>query len=368
MEEGLPDEDSEMSREGQLLHDYAAHPEYDRRMLKPNQKDLVDSSDDLAAIVISQIEKDHCRGFHYKDYVEQAMSFQGDKWPGIVVHGSEFGTPDLVRYWSTDYKETDCKAALVIDRKFGFKVVERAELNLQLLVYAVLATDFVITQPEKVFVSIIQPRAPFEERITVAQYLPEDIDAARDRIMQILKESSRNRAKLVAGDEQCEYCRAKLTCPAFRDAMRVPDQLVPSAALSKAAKLAYLEQRLAECSDTELEKVILAVRLAATVKDLAYDEARKRIDAGTMKNFTKAKDAEVREIVHVRKAMSLLSLAGIDASDRYDCVTHFSVTQLTDKLRKRHPNWTVKQANDWINTKLKSCIELQTRRGKLIKR
>jgi hypothetical protein len=33
MEEGLPDEDSEMSREGTLLHDYAANSEYDTSFL-----------------------------------------------------------------------------------------------------------------------------------------------------------------------------------------------------------------------------------------------------------------------------------------------------------------------------------------------
>src|SRR5438552_1095838 len=56
LEAGLPEEDSEQSREGQLLHEYSAHPEYDRRMLKPAQRDLLELADTLTKTVIDTVE------------------------------------------------------------------------------------------------------------------------------------------------------------------------------------------------------------------------------------------------------------------------------------------------------------------------
>lgn len=58
LEAGLPEEDSEQSREGQLLHDYSAHPEYERKMLKPAQRDLLQIADDLTKTVIETVERE----------------------------------------------------------------------------------------------------------------------------------------------------------------------------------------------------------------------------------------------------------------------------------------------------------------------
>jgi hypothetical protein len=353
LEEGLPEDDSPIAREGDLLHDYSAHPEYDRRMLKPNQKDLVDLADTLSAIVIDQVERDAGLGAEvkYVDYIEKQLP-----WNGI-----DFGRPDFTRF----YPDT----AIVIDRKFGYNVVDRADLNLQLRVYAVLAYRFAQAANHllsKVYVAIVQPRAPFDERLTMALYLPDDIDQSETEIDSILKDANRLKAKLVAGDAQCQYCKAKLICPAFREAMMVPAVITPDKALSKTAREAFLEQRIAELNDEQLEKVILSCRLAKMAHDPAHDEARKRIAAGTFTNYTVAKDSEVRDIANVRKAMALLSLSGLDRSDIYECVGELHVTKLAEILRKRHANWTWIQANDWINKKLKSVIETTTRKGRLL--
>lgn len=57
MELGLPDEDSEQSREGVLLHDYAAHPEYDRSTLRPDQRDLLERCDSMLEDVLRRINE-----------------------------------------------------------------------------------------------------------------------------------------------------------------------------------------------------------------------------------------------------------------------------------------------------------------------
>ncbi len=56
MEQGLPEDDSEISREGVLLHNHAAHPELDRSFLKPNQRDLLERNDVLVKQIIDRVE------------------------------------------------------------------------------------------------------------------------------------------------------------------------------------------------------------------------------------------------------------------------------------------------------------------------
>src|SRR6266851_8455600 len=74
MEAGLPEEDSEDSREGQLLHNYAAHPEYDRAMLKPNQRDLLELADSLTKTVIDRVEiTAGLAGKRFRDFVEMTL-------------------------------------------------------------------------------------------------------------------------------------------------------------------------------------------------------------------------------------------------------------------------------------------------------
>jgi hypothetical protein len=221
---------------------------------------------------------------------------------------------------------------------------------------------------KEVYVAIVQPRAPFDERITIACYTPEDIGNASDQISEIINNSNREGAPLIPGEEQCRYCRAKLICPAFRETMTVPAVITPDKALSVEAREAFLQQKLAELNDEQLDKVLMACALAEMIEAPAKDETRKRIKEGGMTNFSLAKDSEVREIVNVRRAMSLLSLAGFERSDLFECVTHFSISKLEEKLRKKNPNWTWKQAKEWTNKKLQSVIATETRKGKLIRK
>jgi hypothetical protein len=355
MEAGLPDEDSPESREGRLLHDYAAHPEYERAMLKPAQQDLLKLSDDLLKQAIDRVElAEGLTGKPCETYTEQHL---------VGTKTTLEGTPDLLRY----YPESE--TVLLADRKFGYNLVERAELNLQLRVYAVLACDFLGTaiEPSKVFVTILQPRAPFEERITIAQYLPEDIEDARAQILSILAATLQGDAPLNAGEEQCRHCKAKLVCPAFRDAMAIA-LIQPDKAMSVAARQAYLEKRLAECTDEQLEKVIEAERLAKMIHEPLYEEARKRIKNGALTNYELSKETKVREVTNVRRALALLSLAGFAKDDVYDCVTKFSLKELEDKVRKLHPTWPWKQIREFVDQKLSSVIEFQTRKERVIRK
>lgn len=347
LEAGLPDEESEQSHEGTLLHEYAAHPEYDRAMLKSNQRNLLTSADELTKTVIDRVESENgLTGKCIQQFTEQALQ------------GEIPGTPDLVRNYPSDI--------LVIDRKFGYNIVERADLNLQLRTYAVLTW---LQETNNSYVAIVQPRLPFHERITLARYTPEDIEDSRKQISAILEAVAQPDAPLVPGEEQCRYCKAKLVCPAFREAIeRAPALMSVDDALTKTAREAYLVQRLAECTDAQLEKMIDAIRLAAFAQNPALDEARKRIVAGALPNFKLAKSSEVRIVNDVRKALALLNLAGLPKDQIYDCITNLSLGKLGEVVRKAHPTWDWKQTNEWINTKLKTVLETETRKERVLRK
>jgi hypothetical protein len=346
MEAGLPEEDSDLAREGQLLHDYSAHPEYERKVLKPEQRDLLDRADNLTAIVTSTVV-----GTQIPDKSFRETTFESD---GIS------GTPDFVSWYD------DADVRLVIDRKFGYNIVTRAELNLQLRVYAVITASLGAVG-NNVYVAIVQPRVPIDERITIANYTPQDIEDARKQILAILAASNDPDAPLIAGEEQCRYCKAKLICPAFREAMTMPMVLAPDKTVSVASREAYLELRLSECSDEQLEKVIAACRLAAFAQDLIMAEARRRIRAGQLTNFKLGKETAARQVTDVRRAIALLSLAGMAKEDIFDCVNSMALGKLSDVLRKKNPTWNAKHTEAWVNNKLKSVIAHVTRSAPVIR-
>ncbi len=321
-----------------MLHDYSAHPEYNRGTLNANHQDLLKLANELTADVIERVEGAHgLGGKHKDDFRERTFTSK----VGIS------GTPDFVRYY-------DSSVGLVIDLKFGYNVVERADLNLQLRVYAVLANAR--------FVSIVQPRAAIDERITIAEYTPQDLIDSAAQIQSILEASAKPDAPLRASEEACRYCKAKLICPEFQSKMLVPAIITPDKALSVAAREAYLVQRLGELKDDQLEKVVAAVKLSEMIKDSAWDEVRRR---GGTEHLEVGKESEVREIANVRRAMALLSLAGLDKAQTFDCVSKMALKKIEEVVRKKNPTWTWKQSNEWIDKKLNSVIELQTRKGKI---
>lgn len=345
LEEGLPEQDTPQSKEGELLHDYSAHRNYERSVLKPNQRDLLELCDQLQEEVMERVGcPKNQRLIHEQRIV------------GIVS-----GTPDLIINAPKD------KAVLVIDRKFGYKVVERADLNIQLRVYAILVYDWLDKVPRKVFVSILQPRLRYEERITIAEYLPEDIEASRVQVQSILEAASKPDAPLVAGEQQCRYCRARLICPEFRKTFGDLVPFTPDTDLTVAAREAYLQKRLAECSDTELEKVLTAIAFARIIKDAATDEARQRISAGQLTNYELSKPYTVRNIADSQRAISLLTLAGIRSREQLLAIADLPLGRIEEDYRKA-TGCTAKDAREKINAVLNTVLEKEERKPRVIRK
>src|SRR5262249_3153083 len=150
---------------GTLLHHYDAHPELDRSVLKPEQRDALDISASLDRFIFSRISRTY--------------QLDGENDLGFVEHReielqykTMTGHADLVRYYR------GAQTALIIDKKFGYAVQTPAALNKQLRAYAVMVSEMVAL--DSAIVAITQPRATFSgERITIAAYNKEDINLAR---------------------------------------------------------------------------------------------------------------------------------------------------------------------------------------------
>jgi len=344
METDLPDLETKEAKEGTLLHHYEAHPEYDRRVLPPHLQDLLRINEQCLETILQ--------------LVLEPSPLTAREWHLETKEGLP-GTPDFVMVWK------EPKVALIRDSKFGFYPVERAELNLQLRAYAVMAWDNF--DVESIYVAITQPRLPYAERITIARYGRPDIDASRLQIESIRKQSKAEDAPINAG-EHCRYCRAKLICPAFRElagqGLTVFDGVAP-ADLSKPALAEKIEKRLAECTDMQLGQMHKSAALVTMIREPMNDEIRRRITAGGMEGYSLGKASEVRLIANVKRAIACLTLAKVSTKDQLLEICELHIGGIEEQYRRdTHCTW--KEARDKVNKVLKSAMEIETRKPRII--
>jgi hypothetical protein len=347
MEEGLPDEDTPESQEGTLLHHFKANPEYERKVLKEKQQDLLKIADDIEAQVfdiVIQNEKIH----DYEEFVEQREA-EG-KWNGLTGH------MDLWRRYPRR------SLSVIIDWKFGWLSAPAAEFNLQLRGYATLTDD------ERVYVAIGQPRASYNNRLTIAAYTAQDLVASRLQIEVIRAKSEDPNAPLSAGEAQCRYCKAKIICPAFKAAFE--KGLVTLGSLSpedsKTKRLAIVEARLSQITDEQIGAMIEATKLVEMIYDPLMEEARRRISAGKLDSYKLAKPTERRKIVDSQRAISLMLLAGMSREDVMKCAS-LSLTKLEDKARD-YCNNDRQNALEYVSRHLSSVIETDTLKQRVLKK
>jgi Protein of unknown function (DUF2800) len=348
LEAGLPDEETEYTREGTLLHDYSIHPEYDRAFLRPVQRDLLELAESLRATVIERV------GLHSspdKHLIEQ-----------YLVLGSLNGSPDEVVYHFKDH------AGLVVDKKFGYGEVERAELNLQLRAYAVLADSYSPVMLGEFYVAIIQPRAPYDERITIARYNRDDIAASLKEIEAIIELTTHDRARLNPGEQQCRNCKARLICPALQQSIELSlAPFIPRDQLTKTARESFVEDRLAQCTDDQLSSILQAISFTGFISDSAKAEARKRIEAGKLEGYTLGKGSKVRDITDPRRAIALLTLARVLTREQLLDIADLKVRQIENAYREVS-GVSGRQAREKVEKVLASVMEISTRKPSILKK
>ncbi|PWT88673.1 MAG: hypothetical protein C5B54_10220 [Acidobacteria bacterium] len=350
MQRGLKEIETPESRQGTRLHSYRAHPDWERRLLSPDEQDLLRMGARLEREIFATINLSGDAA--YIEHREAAMEW-GD---GLVT-----GHPDLMRI----YPELDI--TVVIDEKYGWVPVPPADVNLQLRCYAIMAPT------RLVYVAISQPRLPAEDRITIARYDEERKKQAEQHILSILRASQASDAPLIAGEEQCRYCLAKAICPALAKAVTMELAFVADLApdfapeLSKAKVLDVTESRLAQASDTQLGQLLTACALAFLVSTPLKDEIRRRIAAGEMKGYTLGKEAEVRTITEARSAISLLVLGRALKREEILALCDLPLQKIEHAYRKAS-GASAKEARAEINRLLADVIEIEKRKPRILKK
>lgn len=355
LEAGLPeDDDSEEARMGTLLHQYDANPKLERAFLSQRNRELLRIADICDEKVFERVREQ----FSIVEPRSVLESTIGETW---WIGDGEDATPghsDRYRYWIDD------RLLCIIDKKFGFKEVTPAVANYQLRHYAVAGAEKF--KPLNCVVAITQPRLPYEQRITMAHYSKEDIAAAREEIVAIREASRDPDAPLVPGEEQCRYCKAKLTCPALRAEMEKGFALVPvTGTLTK--RKADLEDIITRCSDEDLDRIIQFVRYAKFVEDKAMEEGRKRVAAGALPTYELGKPSSPRYIDNPGSAAGILALRGLlDRTKIWDCAS-LALGKIEDAVAEGQ-NITMKEARKLVEEALARVIHREERKPSLIRK
>ena len=187
MQQGLPEEDNEWSKEGRLLHNAVATRCLDG--LNDEQTTAVQKCIDY---LNSVIEPGDTVLYEEKvTIIDEDGTILTEGIADVIVVNPERGK------------------AVVIDWKFGYNPVKNVNENIQVATYAVgVMQRFGVTDCDAV---VFQPRINLR-----SQYLFTNAKAIIANIRTIIKRAQNRVLVLRAGEAACRYCRARLNCPALR--------------------------------------------------------------------------------------------------------------------------------------------------------
>ena len=200
---------------------------------------------------------------------------------------------------------------IIIDKKFGRLEVTPAESNMQLRAYAVMGARR--WKAEHTLVAINQPRLRYDDRVTLAEYNKDSIQAAGEHVLRIWDGahnpdgSPRTDVPRVAGQAQCRYCSARLHCDAYREKYEF------LAKPSEDGKDRFVAT-LGAATDAELDRIHVAATFAALVKDDIKKEIVRRMEDGGMRNYEMKPTGNTSTISDVEKAVGMLEGIGLTQS------------------------------------------------------
>jgi Protein of unknown function (DUF2800) len=341
LEHGLPEEDSAQSIEGTLLHQYDANPSLDRTTLKPAQQDLLKISGEIDDFVFARVSEQFG--------IEPTEPFEeGRERELLALEGTKEETPghcDRWRYYA------GYKLYVIVEKKFGYKETTPAAANYQLRTYAIAGAEE--WDADRIVVAITQPRLSYDRRVTMASYEADDLEASEKELHSIRVNSRKPDAPLVAGEEQCRYCKAKMLCEAYKAKFTSIQQ--------------YSSMALDKCTDGQLDDILVAIQFSDFIKEQARDEARRRVEAGLLTNWTLGKASEMRTVADSKRAISLLALRGlITRDDALEC-SSLKLGKLEEKIReKTHCTW--KDAKQIVEETIGAVIEVDKKRPSLTRK
>ena len=297
-QKGMQDEDSDDSMEGTMLHAMMADTSLDRSALTGEQVDVLRYALEGEEKIINAVRDSLsiAADCPFEEGQENERWFRRGLKPLFPGHN------DRWIYWPEQ------QVMVIIDRKFGRKEVTPAGSNLQLMSYGVMGWEE--KKPQHLLVAINQPRLSFEQRITIAEYNSDSIQAAKETVLAIWdgshnKDGSpREDVARVAGEDQCRYCIAKLKCDAYRAKYEF---LAVPAADGKDQFVARLDQ----LTDAELDNVFVATKFAGLIESAIKSEIITRMEAGGMSHFEQKPGNYVTKVTDTPRAFELLKPLGL---------------------------------------------------------
>lgn len=325
-----------------MLHDLDANPDKDHSELTSEQADVLDK----AAKADEEVFKAIRLAMKFDENEPYEEGYEKELWFFRSIKKLFPGHCDRWRWWPR------VKVLAIIDKKFGRKEVTSAESNLQLRCYATMAEK--PWKPNLCIVAINQPRLPFEDRVTMGEYTPAQIQASRDQINAIWDASHNpdgspreDAPRFADAQEQCRYCRAKLKCDAYTAKygwMSLP---------ASDGKDAFVG-RLAEIPDFKLAQVWEAIVFSKIVEGSAKAEIIKRIEAGGMPMFELKDTGNTSTINDTPKALKLLRSYGLTDEQIMLCAK-LTKGDLAEKIRD-HEKCTIAASKKKLNQVLEPVL------------
>lgn len=169
----------------------------------------------------------------------------------------------------------------IIDYKDGMGYVSAVD-NKQLELYALgVMAETSCSAIKTVTMTIIQPKLP--RPVSSSTLTISDIRALIPKIQAEYDAVHSDNPKLVAGADQCKYCKAKASCKALVDNVMTGFNIVTEAKVTNnVVDMANqaATQNPAEMSASQLTQIIEAAPLLRQLLDAVEVEAKKRIEAG----------------------------------------------------------------------------------------
>lgn len=271
-----------------------------------------------------QVDAEMCE--YVQQYVDYVCSFSGEHFYEQRVDFSPwvpegFGTSDCI---VIDAKN---KLLRVIDLKYGKGVRVDAENNYQAQLYALGAINDMgfLLEVERVNIAIVQPRL---DHISEWEIPVSDLMSFAEHIKARAQLACKDDADRVPGEKQCQWCKAKATCPALYDltqkTLMQSFDVIQIDTLPKAECLTDQQLKLALDSRKLIESWLSAVEQYATEQIL---------DGKQLAGYKLVEGRSVRQWVDEQQAQMALA-ERFDESEIYK-KSFISVAQAEKLLGKK---------------------------------
>ncbi len=316
LEIGKPDTQSPEASEGTMLHEVLAGTPHE---LTGEQQETIDRVK-----------------FYELELIRQVFGEDAGKPEREVELYYRDGNLEIIATGHGDTIYSHARKTLIIDYKFGRIAVDRAEQNTQLRWYALMASGH--TADDHVFVSVIQPRLPKAEAVSLAEYKEHDLDLAAKELEQIVERANSPTAPLSPSSDACRYCKAKTECPAAH------------------GELAVIAATGFELSGENIALLLEKSEVASKVIDAIKAEAKRRLEAdpASVPGWGLKAGKKSRAIKDAQAAYNVLSedLTPVE----FTSCCKVSLPDIEESYRKK-TGCKIKDAKTTIEYKLAALIE-----------